>query len=167
MSASATCATVVNPYLADASLADRIERGLLDGDSIADSFGGFVAAAKRLGSNAALYSLDTSKPERPKSRTLKEDLARIVRGRLTNPRWIEKQLAHGWRGGAELAQGVEALYVFAATTDEVPATAFDEALRAANAPAEQAIRDRLADLRRRGLWQSRLNSAALLDEAAE
>ncbi|MEW5422857.1 cobaltochelatase subunit CobN [Amorphus sp. 3PC139-8] len=156
------------------------ERDLLDGDSIADSFGGFVAAAKRLGADPSLYSLDTSKPERPVSRTLKEDLARIVRGRLTNPRWIDAQLSHGWRGGAELAQGVEALYVFAATTEAVPDTAFDAILqaylldedvnarlRSANAPAERAIRDRLTDLRRRGLWQSRLNSAALLDEAAE
>ncbi|MDQ0315686.1 cobaltochelatase subunit CobN [Amorphus orientalis] len=156
------------------------ERDLLDGDSIADSFGGFAAAARKLGADPALYSLDTSNPDRPTSRTLTEDLARIVRGRLTNPRWIDAQLAHGWRGGAELAQGVEALYVFAATTDAVPESAFDAILQAyvlddevnarlreANAPAEQAIRDRLADLRRRGIWQSRLNSAALLDEAAE
>lgn len=159
---------------------DVAERDILDGDSIADSFGGFVAAAKRLGATPSLYSLDTSNPERPKSRTLKENVARIVRGRLTNPRWIDNQLAHGWRGGAELAQGVEALYVFAATTDEVPATAFDDILKAyildpdtnarlreANHMAERAIRDRLADLRRRKLWHSALNSAALLDEAAE
>ena len=41
----------------------------------------------------------------------------------------------------------------------------NQRLREANPPAEQEIRDRLADLRRRGLWESRLNSAALLDEA--
>ncbi|WP_454917937.1 cobaltochelatase subunit CobN [Xanthobacter sediminis] len=159
---------------------DVAERDILDGESTADSFGGFAAAAHGLGGAPALYSLDTSRPEQPRSRTLSEDLARIVRARLTNPAWITAQLAHGWRGGAELAQGVEALYVFAATTDAVPATAFDAILsayildaetnarlRSANPDAERAIRARLADLKRRGLWTSRLNSAALIDEAAE
>jgi cobaltochelatase CobN len=47
-----------------------------------------------------------------------------------------------------------------------------ERIVGANPAAAQAIRDRLADARRRGLWESRLNSvAALFDddrkEAAE
>ncbi|MGQ3671473.1 cobaltochelatase subunit CobN [Xanthobacter sp. TB0136] len=155
---------------------DVAERDILDGDSIADSFGGFAAAARLLGASPALYSLDTSRPEQPRSRTLREDLGRIVRARLTHPAWIEAQLAHGWRGAAELAQGLDALCVFAATTKEVPPTAFDaiftawigdqtvnRALRAANPQAEAAIRERLQDMRRRGLWQTRLNSIALLD----
>lgn len=158
---------------------DVAERDLLDGESVADSFGGFAAAASLTGHAPALYSLDTSRPEAPRARTLGEDLARIVRARLTHPQWIADQLAHGWRGAAELAQGVDALYVFAATSDAVPATAFDALLSAyildaevnarlrhANPAAERAIRARLADLRRRGLWISRLNSAALLDEVA-
>ncbi|MGE4373268.1 MAG: cobaltochelatase subunit CobN [Xanthobacter sp.] len=156
---------------------DVAERDILDGDSIADSFGGFAAAARAMGASPALYSLDTSRPEQPRSRTLQEDLGRIVRARLTNPSWIEAQLAHGWRGGAELAQGLDALCVFAATTDDVPPHAFDaifeawiadeavnSRLRTANPPAETAIRDRLKDMRARGLWRSRLNSITLLNE---
>ncbi|MFG1477855.1 cobaltochelatase subunit CobN [Xanthobacter sp. V4C-4] len=159
---------------------DVAERDLLDGESVADSFGGFAAAARALGAAPALYSLDTSRPERPKARSLAEDIDRIVRARLTHPAWIAAQLAHGWRGGAELAQGVDALYVFAASSDAVPAALLDavfnalvrdpetrQRLEAANPAAAQAIRARLADLRRRGLWNSRLNSAATLEEAAE
>ncbi len=159
---------------------DVAERDILDGDSIADSFGGFAAAARMLGASPALYSLDTSRPEQPQSRTLREDIGRIVRARLTNPAWISAQLAHGWRGAAELAQGLDALCVFAATTNDVPAAAFDsiftawiedrtvnEALRTANPQAEAAIRARLQDMRARGLWHSRLNSVAMLDMVAE
>jgi cobaltochelatase CobN len=164
---------------------DVAERDILEGDSTADGFGGFAAAAEALGSRPLLVSLDTSRPEAPKARTLPEDVARLVRGRLTNPRWIEGQLRHGWRGAAEIAQGVDALFAFAATTDAVgdrnldlvfAALLADEATRArleaANPEAARAIRDRLADALRRGLWTSRLNSAAaLLDgglrEAAE
>jgi len=166
-------------------VSDVAERDILDGDSAADAIGGFAAAAKALGSSPALYSLDTSNPQVPKARTLPEDIDRLVRSRLTNPRWIEGQLRHGWRGAAEIAQGVDALFAFAATTDAVPSTTLDlvftvliadeptwKRIEDANPPAAQAIRDRLADARRRGLWESRLNSvAAFFDdgrkEAAE
>jgi cobaltochelatase CobN len=166
-------------------VSDVAERDILDGDSAADSFGGFAAAAQALGTTPALYSLDTSRPQTPKARTLVEDVDRLVRGRLTNPRWIAGQMRHGWRGAAEIAQGVDALFAFAATTDSVSAATLDlvftalmadesvwQQIASANPAAAQAIRDRLADARRRGLWDSRLNSvAALFDderkEAAE
>lgn len=150
---------------------DVRERDILDGDAAGDAVGGFSAAAEKLGRTPALYSLDASRADGPKARTLAEDIARLVRGRLTNPRWIEGQLRHGFRGAAELAQAVDALFIFAATTDAVTNAALDavyaayvadpalhERLRAANPAAAQAIVDRLAEARRRGLWTSRRNS---------
>lgn len=157
---------------------DVAERDILDGDAVADAAGGFAAAARTLGSSPVLYSLDASQPDAPKARILHEDIDRLVRGRLTNPRWIAGQLRHGWRGAAEIAQGVDALFAFAATTDSVAAAAFDliftairangpiwEQIAVANPPAAQAIHERLAEARCRGLWQSRINSvAALFDD---
>ncbi|MBQ0823817.1 cobaltochelatase subunit CobN [Microvirga sp. HBU67558] len=158
-------------------VSDVAERDLLDGDSAADSVGGFAAAARSLGAAPAVYSLDTSRPQEPKTRTLAEDVDRLVRGRLTNPRWIAGQLRHGWRGAAEIAQAVDALFAFAATTDAVPPSFFDlvftaliadqtvwEPIETFNPAAAQAIEARLADARRRGLWQSRLNSVAAFFE---
>jgi len=49
----------------------------------------------------------------------------VVRGRLTNPRWLAGMLAHGHRGVAEIAQGVDALFAFAATARAVPDHLFD------------------------------------------
>ncbi|MCD6072152.1 MAG: cobaltochelatase subunit CobN, partial [Microvirga sp.] len=158
-------------------VSDVAERDILDGDSAADAIGGFAAAAQAIGKRPALYSLDTSRPQTPKARTLAEDVDRLVRGRLTNPRWIAGQLRHGWRGAAEIAQGVDALFAFAAATDAVSSTSLDlvftalladepiwQQIASANPAAAQAIRDRLADARRRGLWESRLNSVAALFE---
>lgn len=165
-------------------VSDVRERDILDGDAAGDAMGGFAAAAESLGRTPALYSLDASGAE-PKARTLAEDIARLARGRLTNPRWIEGQLRHGFRGAAELAQAVDALFVFAAATGAVTDAALDavyaayvadpalhERIRAANPAAAQAIVDRLAEARRRGLWTSRRNSIAadldfLAREAAE
>lgn len=163
-------------------VSDTAGRDILEATSAADVIGGLAAAAKALGADPALYSLDSSQPEAPKARTLAEDIARIVHGRLTHPRWIASQLAHGWRGAAELAEAVDTLFVFAASTDAVADGLFDAvfqaycadpqvwaALEAANAPAAASIRSRLAEAARRGLWSSRRNSvgAFLAREAAE
>ncbi|MGX1740201.1 cobaltochelatase subunit CobN [Bosea sp. NPDC055353] len=163
-------------------VSDTAGRDILEASSAADVIGGLAAAAKALGADPALYSLDSSNPKAPKARTLAEDIARIVHGRLTHPRWIASQLAHGWRGAAELAEAVDTLFVFAASTDAVADRLFDAvfhaycadpqvwaALEAANAPAAASIRARLTDAARRGLWTSRRNSvgAFLAREAAE
>ncbi|ACA16893.1 cobaltochelatase, CobN subunit [Methylobacterium sp. 4-46] len=158
---------------------DVAERDLLDGDAAADAMGGFAAAAALAGAAPALYSLDVSRPEAPRARTAAEDVARLVRGRLAHPRWIAAQLRHGWRGAQELAQGLDALFVLAATTEAVRDADLDrlygawigdlatcEAIEAANPAAARAILDRFEDLRRRGLWRSRRNSLAALDPAS-
>jgi len=163
-------------------VSDTAGRDILEASSAADVIGGLAAAAQALGADPALYSLDTSDPEAPKSRTLAEDIARIVHGRLTHPRWIAAHLAHGWRGAAELAEALDTLFVFAASTDAVPGGHFEavfqawcadpkiwSVIEAANAPAAASIRSRLAEAARRGFWTSRRNSvgAFLASEAAE
>jgi cobaltochelatase CobN len=104
---------------------------------------------------------------------LAEDISRIVHGRLCHPHWIAGQLKHGWRGAAELAETVDTLFVYAASTDAVPQALFDavfqaycadpsvwNALEAANAPAAASIRARLGEAEQRGFWTSRRNSVA-------
>ncbi|HKH67798.1 MAG TPA: cobaltochelatase subunit CobN, partial [Reyranella sp.] len=103
---------------------DDRERDLLDGDGVADFAGGFAAAAALLGNEPELYHLDTSQTANPKARRIAEEIARVVRGRLTNPRWLSGMLDHGHRGVAEIAQAVDALYAFAATAG-VPGHLFD------------------------------------------
>ena len=150
---------------------DDRERDLLDGDGVADFAGGFAAAAALLGNTPELYHLDTSRTDAPKARRLAEEIARVVRGRLANPRWIAAMLEHGHRGVAEVAQGVDALYAFAATAgvasalfDAVHAAVIaDEWVRAAmiekNPAGAAAIAARLRDALARGLWTTRRNAA--------
>jgi cobaltochelatase CobN len=150
---------------------DTPDRDILDGDDTAESIGGFASA---LGRPVPLYSLDTSRPERPRARTLEEDIARLVRGRLATPRWIEGQLRHGYSGAAELAAAVDSLFLFAATTRAVSDGQFDlvfeafvadeptyERLCASNPKAAAGIVARFEEARERGLWTSRRNSIAL------
>ncbi len=150
---------------------DVAERDLFDGDAAVDAMGGFAAAATLSGAKPALYSLDVSEPERPKARTAREDAARLIRGRLADPRWIAGQLRHGYRGAQEFAQGLDAVFVLAAGSDAVTDAGFEtlyaawiadpevfERLRAANPAATRAILERFDEARDRGLWASRRNA---------
>ncbi|WP_072394804.1 cobaltochelatase subunit CobN [Hyphomicrobium sp. CS1GBMeth3] len=150
---------------------DDRERDLLDGDGVADFAGGFAAAAAQLGRSPSLYHLDTSRPEAPRARTIEEEIVRIVRGRLTNSRWLAGMIGHGHRGVAEIAQGVDALYAFAATAGIIGDHLFDAVhdcvivdearlatLMELNAPAMRAISARLKDAIDRRLWTPRRNA---------
>ena len=145
--------------------------------------GGFAAAVEALGGKADLVVLDTTDPERPRARSLAQAIARTVRARAVNPRFIEGQLRHGPRGAAELTETVDRLIGFAETTDAVSGSLIDavfdaylgdervrDFLLAENPAAARAMAERFRAARRRGLWHPRRNSvdddlAALLAEA--
>ena len=88
---------------------DHAETDILDSPEYAAHQGGFAAAAASLGAAPALYHRDG------RTRTAAEQIARVVRGRAANPRWLAGMLRHGYRGAAEIARGVEALHAYAAT----------------------------------------------------
>jgi cobaltochelatase CobN len=149
---------------------DHREIDLLDGATHAAHEGGFAAAATALGATPALYHADTSNPEAPRTRTLAEELARVVRGRAANPVWIAGQMRHGYRGAAEIARTVEGLSAFAATLPARLDAQFDllfaatlgtpevEAFLARENPAAHAdMQRRFEDARQRGLWRTPRN----------
>jgi cobaltochelatase CobN len=145
-------------------------RDLLEGGEDAAFVGGFAAAAKLLGRAADLIMLDVTDPQRPRARALSTALARIVRARAINPRFIAGQMRHGPRGAAELAETVDRLVAFAETTGAVASELFDllhdayvadagvrEFLLRENPQAAAAIAERLDTARRRGFWHPRRN----------
>jgi len=108
-------------------------------------------------------------------RTLDEEIGRVVRARLVNPKWIAGVMRHGYKGAFEVAASVDYLFAFAATTDAVKSHHFDlahqafiedGAVRAFMAEANpDALREtcaRLLEAIDRGLWRPRSNSAGAL-----
>ena len=55
-----------------------------------------------------------SRPEAPLSRPLAQEIARVVRGRAANPKWIAGVMRHGYKGAFEIAATVDYLFGFAA-----------------------------------------------------
>jgi cobaltochelatase CobN len=151
---------------------DDPARDLLEGAEDVAFVGGFASAAKMLGRAADLVMLDLTDPQRPRARTLPAALARIVRARAINPRFIAGQMRHGYRGAAELAETVDRLVAFAETTGAVTSELFDlvhdayvtdpavrEFLLRENPQAAAAIAERLAAAQRRGFWHPRRNDS--------
>jgi len=144
----------------------------------------FAAAAAETGTNPALYHLDSTIPGAPRIRTLGQEIARSLRGRAANPRWLQGQMRHGHRGAAEIAQSLDNLYCFAALTDAVSTAQFDlmfdatlgdDTVRAflvsANHQAACHMAGVFEEAAKRGFWLSRRNSSArilasMLPEAA-
>ena len=152
---------------------DMDEQDVLDSTAFAEHEGGFAAAAKLLGNAPALYHADSSRSGKVKIRTLREEVARVLRARASNPKWIAGQMRHGFRGAAEIAETVDNLFAFAALAGVVENHHFDllfdaycdaDAVRAfllaSNPEAAAAIASRLEEAQNRGFWSSRRNSVA-------
>ncbi|WP_457797521.1 cobaltochelatase subunit CobN [Methylocystis sp. S23] len=150
---------------------DMAEVDALTGPAFADFEGGFAAANKMLGGEADFLRLDATRPDRLRARPLRDEIARVLRMRLANPRWLEGQMRHGHRGGAEIAEGVDNLYAFAAASGLVSDAQFDLAFSATlgddrvrdflareNPRALEAIAHVFSEARARELWRTRRNS---------
>jgi cobaltochelatase CobN len=152
---------------------DNREHDLLDSDDYYQFEGGLTAAVRHLsGSQPAVYHNDHSRPESPKIRSLQEEVARVVRARVVNSKWIAGVMRHGYKGAFEMAATVDYLFAFAATARAVADHHFDavfeayledpkvrDFLRENNPAALKEMAERLVEAQDRGLWRPRSNSA--------
>ncbi|QQA43166.1 cobaltochelatase subunit CobN [Pelagovum pacificum] len=152
---------------------DNREHDILDSDDYYQFEGGAAAAVATLqGEDRPIYHNDHSRPESPRVRTLDEEISRVVRSRVVNPKWIEGVKRHGYKGAFEIAATVDYLFAFAATTRAVKNHHFDlvesafledddtrDFIERHNAPALREIADRLQEAIDRGLWLPKSNSA--------
>ncbi|MQW85577.1 cobaltochelatase subunit CobN [Sinorhizobium saheli] len=152
---------------------DNREHDLLDSDDYYQFEGGMSAAAEHLaGQRPAIYHNDHSRPEKPVIRSLEEEIGRVVRARVVNPKWIEGVMRHGYKGAFEIAATVDYMFAFAATTGAVRDHHFEAAYRAfiadekvldflreKNPAALAEMSERFLEAIDRGLWSPRSNSA--------
>ena len=152
---------------------DNREHDLLDSDDYYQFEGGMSAAVEKLGGvRPTIYHNDHSRPEKPVIRSLEEEIGRVLRGRVVNPKWIEGVMRHGYKGAFEIAATVDYLFAFAATTGAVRSQHFeavyqafvaDERVRSfmeeKNPAALREMSARLLGAIDRAFWSPRSNSA--------
>lgn len=146
---------------------DNREHDLLDSDDYYQFQGGLTAAVRALsGKTPQTYFGDNSTPENPKVRQLKEEIARVYRSRVVNPKWIEGVMRHGYKGAFEMAATVDFLFAYDATTNCVEdhmyegiakAYLFDDKvqdfIQQKNPWALRDMAERLLEAHQRGLWK--------------
>ena len=158
---------------------DNREHDLLDSDDYYQFEGGLAVTAETLiGHKPAAYHNDHSRPERPLTRTLEEEISKVMRSRVVNPKWIAGVKRHGYKGAFEIIATVDYMFAFAATTGAVKPHHFDLAFEAFVEDPEtrdfikqnnrfgyDELIAKFNEARQRGLWTPRSNSAyALLEE---
>lgn len=130
--------------------------------------GGMTLAAETVkGERVATYYGDTRDPSNVEVRTLAEELTRVVRTKLLNPRYIDGLKEHGYSGASELSRRITRVYGWDATTGQVDDWIFDDIARTFildpdnrdffeenNPYALEEIGRRLLEAHERGVWEA-------------
>lgn len=147
---------------------DNREHDLLDSDDYYQFQGGLTAAVRSItGQNPTTYFGDNSRSENPKVRRLKEEISRVYRSRVINPKWIAGVMRHGYKGAFEMAATVDYLFAYDATANCVEdfmyqgvaqAYILDETvqqfIQAKNPWALRDMAERLLEANQRGMWHA-------------
>jgi cobaltochelatase CobN len=130
--------------------------------------GGFTAAARHYsGNDVKPYYGDTREPEQVEVRDLADEMRRVVRTRLLNPKWIEGMKVHGYKGASDIMKRVTRVYGWSASTQEVDDWIFNDIADAFvnndemrrffeqnNPHALEEIARRLLEASQRSLWDA-------------
>jgi cobaltochelatase CobN len=146
---------------------DNREHDVLDSDDYYQFQGGMSAAVEQLrGRQVALYHGDNSNPEAPRVRSLREELGRVLRSRVVNPKWIAGARRHGYKGASEMAATVDLMFGYGALTNVVEDYQYamvsdaylldaenQEFLLEHNPAALREMTERLLEAMQRGMWR--------------
>ena len=159
---------------------DNREHDIFDSDDYLQYHGGMIATIRALtGKNPRRYFGDSSDPQRPRTRDLREEARRVFRSRVVNPKWLESMRRHGYKGALEMAATVDYLFGYDATAQVLDDWMYhtiaetylrDEEMQQffsdSNPWAWQAISERLLEAVEREMWQDPAQDDLLLLEAA-
>ncbi|SHN15856.1 cobaltochelatase subunit CobN [Chitinophaga sp. CF418] len=146
---------------------DNREHDILDSDDYYQFQGGLANAVQTIkGEQPSIYFGDHARPENPQVKTLKQELLKVYRSRVINPKWITGVKRHGYKGAFEMAATMDYLFAYDATTDLVDdfmyegitrAYLFDEENRQfieqVNPWALKDMTERMLEAIQRGMWK--------------
>jgi cobaltochelatase CobN len=147
---------------------DNREHDILDSDDYYQFHGGLANAVQtERGEQPDIYFGDHARPDNPKIKTLKQELLKVFRSRVVNPKWIEGVKRHGYKGAFEMAATLDYMFAYDATTNLVEDFMYEELAQSylfdadtrafiekANPWALRDMSERLLEAVQRGLWEN-------------
>ncbi|TDR79824.1 cobaltochelatase subunit CobN [Paludibacterium purpuratum] len=145
---------------------DNREHDIFDSDDYLQYHGGMIATIRSLSGRQPRQEFgDSHQPDNPAVRGLKQEVLRVFRSRVVNPKWLTSIQKHGYKGGLELTATVDYLFGYDATAHVVDDWVYQalaehyaldtemQRFLADNNPwAMNAITERLLEAAERQLW---------------
>ena len=130
--------------------------------------GGITAAARHFNPDEVkVYYGDTREPDHPYVHDMSDEIRRMVRAKILNPKWIEAMKKAGYNGAASVSTRTEHIMGWQASTGEVDNWVFDEITRTfvldpemkqffeeKNPYAFEELTRRLREANQRELWDA-------------
>ena len=147
---------------------DNREHDILDSDDYYQFQGGMASAVEQVsGRQPDMYFGDNARPEQPRVKSLRQELQKVFRSRVVNPKWMAGMRRHGYKGAFEMAATMDYLFAYGATTGLVDDFMFDgitraylldesnrDFIEAHNPQALQDMASRMLEAVQRKLWQA-------------
>jgi len=154
------------------------EYEITDLDHYYEYFGGLAKAIETAKGEKAEMLIHDTTGEFVETDEIGDSIARGVRTRLLNPKWIEGMLEHSYHGVQKIAERFENVLGLAATTNKVDQWVFDnihetyvqdedmrERLKENNRWAYMDMLDKLFEMNERGYWDASEQQLSELQEA--
>ena len=131
-------------------------------------YGGLIVASKTVRGTLPFAMMgDSADPKRVKMRTTFEEAKHILRSRLTNPKWLEGMMRHGYKGAGDISHMMDVVLGWDATAEVIDdwmyeriaeKYVFDEKIadwmKEVNPYARQNILDKLLEAIGRDMWKA-------------
>ncbi|MDY6854578.1 MAG: cobaltochelatase subunit CobN [Thermodesulfobacteriota bacterium] len=142
-------------------------------------YGGLIVASKTVRGVLPFAMMgDSADPKRVKMRTTFEEAKHVLRSRLTNPKWLEGMMRHGYKGAGDISHMMDVVLGWDATAEVIDdwmyeriakKYVFDEKIaewmKEVNPYARQNILDKLLEAISRDMWQADQKMEERLKEA--
>lgn len=155
------------------------ETDILDDDDFYNYHGGLISAVKKSGRGRrpSSYSTNTADTSHIKTSDVHTDIARVMRAKVNNPRWIQGMKQHGFRGAQEFSAMIDYMFGWDATSDVIDDYMYDsvfetyfndrelrEWIEQENPYALHAMSERLLEAIQRNMWNASEDKRELLTQ---
>ena len=145
-----------------------VEIDMLDSDDFYSYHGGLIACVRASsGEKPVAVAGLTADPERPETTCVETELARVMRSRILNPKWLEGLKRHGYKGAQEISTTFDTLFGWDASAQVASNWMYDAMARRflleeetrkwmeqVNDAAVLQLSERLLEAHQRGMWQA-------------
>lgn len=145
-----------------------VELDMLDSDDFFAYHGGLVACVRDCsGQKPVAVAGLTADPRRPETNKIETELARVMRSRILNPKWLEGLKRHGYKGAQEISTTFDTFFGWDATTEIAQNWMYDsfaqkfllddatrQWMQQVNDASVFQMAERMLEANKRGMWQA-------------